>query len=158
MQLFHKPTQTLVEAEIELIAKDDWRAIKKNRFGFDWKTEKHLEVYKLFLPEDGKILGLMSLADVPEEFRIEINLLESSIENVGRDKEYEHIAGCLIAFACRLAFQRGYQGFVSLTPKTKLIGHYQKAYGFEQFGRQFGTDFYNSKRLIQKYLEHGEAK
>ena len=69
-------------------------------------------------------------------------------------KIYENIAGCLIAWACRLAFIRGYYGFVSLVPKTRLIEHYKNAYGFEQFGRQLAVDTEQSHRLIKQYLKN----
>jgi hypothetical protein len=62
--------------------------------------------------------------------------------------------GCLIAWACRLAFIKGYYGFVSLIPKTRLIEHYKNAYGFEQFGRQLAVDAEQSHSLIKKYLKN----
>jgi hypothetical protein len=111
------------------------------------------ELYALWVIPDNEIVGLMALKDVPEELRIEIVLLECSQENVGKTKVYERIAGCLMAFACRLAFIRGYYGFVSLVPKTQLIQHYLKMYGFEQFGRQLALDLDRSKLLIDKYLQ-----
>ncbi len=42
----------------------------------------------------------MSVEDIPVELRIEIRLIEVSKENIGHEKEYDRIAGCLIAFAC----------------------------------------------------------
>ena len=40
----------------------------------------------------------------------------------------------LVAFACKVAFQRGYDGFLSLTAKTTLIEHYEKTLGAYHFG------------------------
>lgn len=92
------------------------------------------------------------MIDFPKEYRIHINLLEVSSENVGSKKQYRNIAGCLLAYCCRLSFEKGYNGFVSLIPKTQLIRHYQETYGFEQFGRQLAVYATGSERLIQKYL------
>ena len=154
MYLTHRPSGKSLEAEIAEVAKKDDSAIKKDSgFSFDWETEKDLEVYKIFLLTDEKtILGLMSLIDIPEEYRIHLNLLEVSKPNQGKDKEIDLISGCLIAFAAELAVKRGYYGFVSLTPKTKLIDHYQDKYGFRQFGRFLAIEGPASQTLINKYL------
>ncbi|MBK6901323.1 MAG: hypothetical protein IPH04_00530 [Saprospirales bacterium] len=158
MKLKKLPKGEAVDAEIEEAAGNDLRQILRSKnFLFDWQFEKKqgLELYKLYLAETGQIVGLMSLADIPEEFRIHLNLIESSKENIGKDKQIDHIPGALIAFACELAFKRGYDGFVSLVPKTKLIDLYKNKYGFEQYGRMLATEGTNSLSLIIKYLEDG---
>jgi hypothetical protein len=48
----------------------------------------------------------MALIDVPQEKRIEIKLLANSRENQGRNKLYNRVAGCLIAYACNLAKEK----------------------------------------------------
>ena len=96
----------------------------------------------------------MSLVVVRSEFRVEIRLLESAKPNVGIEKEYDRIAGCLIAFACRLAFKLGFGGFVSLVPKTELIRHYMTKYHLFQMGKHLATDGENSVNLIAAYLEN----
>ena len=128
------------------------------RFLFDWELEKDqgFDLYKLYLTESGLIVGLMSLLDIPEEFRIHLNLIESSKENIGKEKQMDRIPGVLIAFACELAFRKGYGGFVSLVPKTKLIDHYRNKYGFQQYGRMLATEGENSFQLIVKYLENAK--
>ncbi len=95
---------------------------------------------------------MLSLLNIQEEIRIHIQLIEAAIENTGKNKLIDNIAGSLIAFACEKAFRNGYGGFVSLIPKTKLVKHYIKKYGFQQFGRMLATDTQNSKLLIEKYL------
>ena len=99
-----------------------------------------------------EILGLLSLKDIKDELRIHINLIEISEKNRGQGKKYDRIAGCLIAYACELSFDKSYDGFVSLVPKTRLINHYCKHYGFEQYGRQLGLGYEASINLIKKYL------
>ena len=156
MYLIHKTTREKRLFDIKPIAESALKKVTKKSFSFDWLEETEHDIFALYLQNEKKIVGLMALKDVPDELRMEIVLLESSKENIGENKEYERIAGCLIAFACRLAFLKGYYGFVSLLPKTRLIPHYQKAYGFTQFGRQLATDTYNSQQLIKKYLSHEE--
>ncbi len=140
---------------IEPVMAADYKAIKKDkkRFpNFDWGKEKKNEVYKLRRKDSEEILGLLSLTDIKDERWIKINLLESSDENVGSGKQYNNIAGCLLAFACRLAFLKGYDGVVALHPKTDLVQHYIKYYGFKIAGTHLYTELKNSEVLIRKYL------
>jgi hypothetical protein len=87
-----------------------------------------------------------------EEYRIHLNLIELGNKNKGSSKEIDNIAGCLLAFACELAYERGYYGFVSLQPKSQLIDLYQSQYGFRQYGRLLAVEQKSAQRLINKYL------
>lgn len=128
--------------------------LEENNFEFDWQQKTEYDLYALKILDNKNTVGLMALKDVKDELRIEIILLESSKDNIGATKNYDNIAGCLIAWACRLAFIRGYFGFVSLIPKTRLIEYYKNAYGFEQFGRQLAVDTEQSYLLIKQYLKN----
>ena len=46
-----------------------------------------------------------------------MHLLENAPFNVGRNKMYEGVMGNLVAHACKLSFQRGYDGVVSFKLK-----------------------------------------
>ena len=158
MKLIHNQTNQYLEGVIEQAKPKDLEALEKGgRFIFDWETEKEYEVYKIRLKRDKQILGLLSLIDIPKELRVHINLLESSQENVGKTKAIKNIPGCLIAHACRIAYERGYDGFVSLTPKTKLIDYYIQAYGFVPMGNQLTLFLDSSRKLIFKYLYNEES-
>ena len=68
-----------------------------------------------------------------------------------------YIAGCLLAYACKLSFEhgkKGYNGFVSFDSKTKLIPVYEDKYGASHIG---GLKMYFSPEagtnLINKYLK-----
>ena len=143
-----------IEAFIENLAQDDYKVIEKTkRFPkFNWNLEKKNDVYKIRTLDSDEIKGLMSLSSYENEKWIKINLLESSKENVGNDKHYDRIAGCLIAYACRLSFIKGFHGCVALEPKTELIGHYFKKYNLKRFGIHLYTDLRNSEELIREYL------
>lgn len=140
---------------IEILNRLDLLELKDNReFSFDWNKEIGKSIYKIRIKGEKEILGLLSIIDIKEEFRIHINLIESSKNNKGKNKIIKNIAGCLIAFACKIAFKKGYGGFVSLVPKTRLINHYHNNYGFVQAGRQMAVYMEASNSLISKYLRN----
>lgn len=154
MKLKNVKKRSLEEAKIHQISEEDYHAIKESpQFKFNWNVERGNSVYKIVLTDDRQnILGLMSLVDVSKEQRIHIRLIEVSIKNVGKGKQYDYIAGCLLAYACQLAFERSYDGFVSLVPKTALIALYCSKYGFTQYGRELALSPSSSLALIKKYL------
>lgn len=153
MHLIQVKTQEKLEAIVEKIAPLEIKQILKNKqFKFRWSSESKYEVYKLYIRESEEIVGLMSLQDWPNELRLEIRLIESSKDNVGSDKKYDRIAGSLIAFACGTSFDRGYNGFISLVPKTALRSHYINEFGMEEGGKSVYSDTLNSAELINKYL------
>ena len=154
MPLRVKKSGKTLKSSIEAVLKSDYAWIKKSStFKFDWKVESKNEVYKIYLiDEEDEILGLMSLIDYPGEYRLHMNLIETSGDQRWKEKTIYNIAGCLLAFGCQVAFNRGYYGFMSLHPKTKLIDLYQDKYGFNQFGRLLAVEGESAKYLITKYL------
>ncbi len=155
MFLTNRENGQKILSEIVAISESELSEIlDDNNFEFDWQQETHYDLYALKILDNKNTVGLMALKDFKDELRIEIILIESSKDNIGASKTYNNIAGCLIAYACRLAFKKGYLGFVSLIPKTRLIEHYKDAYGFEQFGRQLAVDTEQSLRLIKQYLKN----
>ncbi len=98
---------------------------KKNNWKFDWKSEFNdiqKEVYKLSIVNNSKIIqGLLSITF--EKDHVFMNLLESAPFNIGKNKLYEGVSGNLVAFACKLSFQKGFEGYVAFTSKTNLIKH-----------------------------------
>lgn len=120
--------------KVDRVEDEDYKSITKKRYFFNWKTEKENDVYKLVLNDD--ILGLISLINIKEEKRIEINLLAVSIENRGSDKQYDRIAGTLIAYVCKETMKcYAEEAFVSLVPKTRLKKVYMDKYGMLEAGR-----------------------
>jgi hypothetical protein len=153
MYLLHCQSRKKVKAEIVLISEDELTEImSEGRFEFDWEQEILYEIYAVRIIKTDEVVGLVALDEVKDESRVEIKLIENSRENRGRSKIYDRIAGCLIGWACYQAYIRGYEGFISLLPKTRLIQHYQNAYGFEQNGRHLALYGKQSHHLIEKYL------
>ncbi|KIC92293.1 hypothetical protein [Flavihumibacter sp. ZG627] len=139
---------------IKEVTEDDFKIITKKRFSFTWKTfKKTTIIYTLQIDGEEDILGLMGLIDLPEEKRIEIKLLACSLENIGKEKRYDGIAGCLIAFACRQAVSK-YQDHacISLIPKTILTKHYMKKYYMQSAGRQLYLEGNSLLKILREYI------
>lgn len=82
-----------------------------------------------------------------------MNLFESAKFNKGKSKLYEGLPGNLVAFACRLSFEKGYDGIVAFIAKTKLIDHYKTSLGATIFhGDQMFIDTPSSLKLIRHYF------
>ncbi len=156
MFLKNRRNQQREEAKISPIDEKGIRKVSRSKnFGFDWTLElqQDKELYKIYLlDQEDKVLGLLSLRDFPEELRIHINLIEVSKENRGQGKHYDRITGCLLAFACEISVTKGYQGFLSLVSKTKLIEHYCEKYGFKQYGPMLAIEPEAATRLIAEFL------
>ena len=144
--------------DILRINRQDLKSItKKNRWQFDWKIElKHPErdVYKLTIVNNDKIIqGLISL-EVKSD-HVFMHLVESSPFNKGKSKVYSGIPGNLVAFACKLSFQRGHDGNVAFISKSQLIDHYIESLGAIHFGsRLMIIDEKAALRLINRYFSN----
>jgi hypothetical protein len=95
--------------EISLVTKSDLKTVIKSRgWSFDWKYEFNQadrEVYKLTIIDNPDIVqGLVSIKVNPDH--VYMYLLESAPFNIGKNKLYEGVPGNLVAFACKLSFQR----------------------------------------------------
>ncbi|MEL7123747.1 MAG: hypothetical protein AAFO07_30180 [Bacteroidota bacterium] len=153
MKLLHKKSGLLQEAIVELVEDEDWKVIEKNdNFNFNWIKERKHIVHKIRLKIEDEILGLISIEDIPKELRIHVRLIEVNYKDRGQVKRYDYIAGCLFGFICRMAFRKGYEGYVSLFPKTELIKYYKGQYGFQQFGKNMFIELSKSEELVNKYL------
>ncbi|HHH53540.1 MAG TPA: hypothetical protein ENK91_07770 [Bacteroidetes bacterium] len=145
------------QTEISILTKTDLKTVlKKNGWNFNWKAEhKDLsrEVYKLTIVNNPNVIqGLISITI--ENDHIFINLLESAPFNIGKRKLYEGVAGNLVAYACKLSFQKGYEGFVAFTAKTRLIEHYEKTLGAYHFMNQrMIIETFASRKLVEKYFK-----
>lgn len=139
-----------------LVRTDIRQVAKKNGWLFNWKSELDLparEVYKLTIQGNPNVIqGLVSLSiDVDH---IYMHLIESAPFNKGKAKVYLGVPGNLVAYACRLSFQKGFGGFVSFHSKTKLIEHYIKTLGAYHFGGHLMIiDTLPAKTLIEKYFK-----
>lgn len=126
------------QTEISMLTKIDLKTVtKKNDWQFNWAKEyKFLnkEVYKLTIINNLNIIqGIISLEVKTDH--VYMHLIESAPFNIGKEKTYLGVPGNLVAFACKLSFQRGGDGYVSFLSKTKLIEHYEKSLGAVHLGK-----------------------
>ena len=86
---------------------------------FNWKTEfKIHELYKLTIPNRGpEIEGLISLTRMTGF--VQVMLIENHPRNVGRKKKFVGVAGNLMAYAAKLSFELGNEGYIAFDANGK---------------------------------------
>jgi hypothetical protein len=142
--------------DISLVTTSDLKAvIKKNNWQFDWKLEfkqPERDVYKLTIVNNQSVIqGLISIEIKSDH--VYMHLVESAPFNKGKTKVYAGVPGNLVAFACKLAFQRGHEGNVSFFSKTQLVQHYIDTLGAMHVGgRIMIIDTIGALKLINKYF------
>ncbi len=134
----------------------DIQKIKKTNWTFDWLSEILNDfkiVYGLTTKNNQNIIqGLISITDKGDH--ILMDLIECAKFNKGKTKLYKGVAGNLVAFACKISFEKGYDGVVSFIAKTQLIDHYQKTLGAKIFnGNRMFIDTFEAKILLIKYFK-----
>lgn len=143
--------------EVSILLKEDLKSITKRKgWKFNWGVEfknPKIEIYKLTISNNPNIIqGLVSFEIKSDH--IFMNLIESAPFNIGKNKTYIGVPGNLVAFVCKVSFQRGYDGFVSFVAKTQLIEHYIKSLGAYHFGGQLMIiDNKSALSLIGKYFK-----
>lgn len=143
--------------DITLINQSDLKSIlKKNGWMFDWKYEfkqPERDIYKLSISNNPNIIQGLVCLQVKSD-HVFMHLIESAPFNKGKDKVYSGVPGNLVAFACKLSFQRGHEGNVSFISKTELIDHYEKILGAFHFGgRVMIIDKQAALKLINNYFK-----
>lgn len=145
------------QTEVKCLLKPDLKQIKKNnQWNFNWEEEMGnnlSEVYKLVISSSPDVIqGLVSFSIRKDH--IYMNLVESAPFNLGRGKMYEGVPGNLVAFCCKVSFERGYDGFLSFTSKTRLIEHYENSLGAQHFGnRLMIINSITARKLVDKYFK-----
>ncbi len=143
--------------DISIISHLDFKTItKRSGWQFDWNNEyNHPErdIYKLTISNQSAIQGLISTEVLIDH--VFVHLIESAPFNKGRGKFYSGVPGNLIAFACKLSFQRGHDGNVSFISKTQLLHHYEESLGAIHIGgRRMIINTEAAMNLINKYFQN----
>ena len=155
--ILDKISGKLVESEIVQIT-DETLPLKKDGWNFDWKQlsdDKNGEIFVLKTTDSpSQIEGILQLKI---EFNMLImNTLELAPHNIGRrNKRYDYIAGCLIAFACResVKIEGPYKAYLTFVSKSNLIQWYIEKYGAElAIGQRMYIDWKSGEKLIEQYL------
>jgi hypothetical protein len=149
-------TGEVFDTEIVRLTSKDLRFIQKSDWQFDWVKEikdKTKEVYKLTTLNNRTIIqGLLSIED--KQDHLFMHLIESSKFNKGKDKVYLGVPGNLVAFACKISVDKGYQGFLAFDAKTTLIRHYKETLHATHFrGLRMFIETNAAVILISKYFK-----
>ena len=142
------------DTEVIQLSANDKNQIKKDDWRFNWHTELSItskKVYKLVICNDSIIQGLISFEVKTDH--IYLHLIESASFNCGKDKIYLGVPGNLVAFACKMSFVCGFDGYVAFDAKTALIRHYQETLYATHFrGTKMFIETPAALRLIKQYF------
>ena len=148
-------TSEVFDTAITRLTKLDGKQIKKTDWVFNWQIElkEGRQVYKLTTLQNPSVIhGLISITDKGDH--IFMDLIESATFNKGKKKLYSGVAGNLVAFACKVSFERGYRGVVSFIAKTQLVPHYSQTLGAKTFaGNRMFIDTRESLALVNQYFK-----
>ena len=142
--------------DVLLADKNDLKGVtKKAGWLFNWKAEfkqPDRDVYKLTIANNLSVIqGLISLTE--KDDHVYMHLIESAPFNKGKDKVYSGVPGNLVAFAAKLSFHRGFEGYISFLAKTTLVDHYVKTLGASHVGGNLMViNTTASLKLIDKYF------
>lgn len=136
------------------------------RFNFSKHAKtKGAHTYILVTEETSDIIEGCLIYKMREETEPYMAFIEIAPHNRGKDKKYDLVAGCLIAFACRLSFELGkgdFKGWLAFDvqeerkeDERRLMSLYSKNYNAFRFG-DTTTMLIKPKDgedLIDKYLK-----
>jgi glutaredoxin-related protein len=148
-EVFDTEIVRLDDAGIKQIKKSDWQ--------FNWHKEfrdKTKEVYKLTTLNNPTIIqGLVSIEDKNDH--IFMHLIESSKFNKGKSKVYLGVPANLVAFACKVSVDKGYEGFLAFDAKSALIKHYEQSLHATHFrGLRMFIETSAALKLISQYFKN----
>jgi hypothetical protein len=118
------------------------------------------ELLKIYKNSDVMIFDVSNNKNAKTNYEMEhiedhifINLIENAPFNTGKKKLYEGVQGNLFAFACKLSWDNGNQGFVSFISKTKLMENYNKTLGaVNVFDQGMVIEPRQALKLIKQYF------
>lgn len=83
-----------------------------------------------------------------------MHLIESAKFNKEKSKVYLGIPGNLVAFACKVSVDKGFEGFVAFDAKTVLIKHCEQSLHATHFrGHRMFIETGAALRLISQYFK-----
>ncbi len=121
---------------------------------FDWVKESSKSlIFKMCITENEEIIqGLIAIQDKNDH--IFVSLVENAPFNIGKEGLYYGVGGNLFAFACKISFEKDYDGYVSFEPKTAIIKHYQEKLGAILIARgRMILDTKAAHNLVEQYFK-----
>lgn len=156
MYIHELNTKRKVECSIELM-KEHKTPRKRNGWLFNWAKalrENPESTFVLISKREKLIQGAIQISY--DEGMLIMEILELAPHNIGKQKKFKNVAGCLIAFACREAIKlnSAYKGYVTFLSKTELINWYKEKYFATQaMGQRMYIDPINGQKLIKNYIK-----
>ena len=149
-------TGEVFDTEIVRLTRVDTTKIKTSEWQFDWHKEfkdKTKETYKLTTVNNPTIIqGLISIED--KQDHVFMHLIESAKFNKGKTKVYLGVPGNLVAFACKVSVDKGYEGFLAFDAKSVLIKHYEQSLHATHFrGLRMFIETSAALKLISQYFK-----
>ena len=135
------------------------------RFNFSKHSkQKGVQSYILITEENPSIIEGCLIYKMKNDIEPYMAYIEIAPQNKGKNKKYDLVAACLIAFACRLSFILGngdYKGWLAFdvqenTEKNqiKLMALYCKKYNAQRLGETtMIISPENGEIIIEKYLD-----
>jgi hypothetical protein len=148
-------TGDVFDTEVIRLFEKDKSQIKKTDWRFDWHMElsnENRQIYKLVTIDNKSLIqGLLSLEKKTDH--IYMHLIESASFNYGKDKIYMGVPGNLVAYACKISFDYGFDGYVAFDAKTALIPHYQETLHATHFkGTKMYIETLAALHLVKQYF------
>ena len=149
-------TGEVFDTEIVRLIGTDAKQIRKKDWQFDWLQElkdKTKEIYKLTTVNNPTIIqGLVSIED--NQDHVFMHLIESAKFNKGKGKVYFGVPGNLVAYACKISVDKGFDGFLAFDAKSALIKHYQESLHATHFrGLRMFVEPSAAIKLISQYFK-----
>ncbi len=148
-------TGEIFETDVLRLGKKDEFALRQLKWAFNWTAEleeRNREVHALAMKINPAVWqGLVSSEDPGDH--IFMHLLETAPFNRGRGKQYDGVAGNLVAFLCKTSFEKGYGGIVVFEAKTRLIKHYEESLKAQRItGSRMFIGTKEAYRLVIQYF------
>jgi hypothetical protein len=150
-------TKEIFDTDIFKLTELDLKQINPKDWQFNWAKEikdKTKFVYKLTTVKNPTIIqGLLSIED--KQDHIFMHLIESAKFNKGKNKVYLGVPANLVAFACKVSAEKGYEGFLAFDAKSALIKHYQDSLHATHFrGQRMFIETNAAFKLILQYFKN----
>ncbi len=145
----------LIKAEI-VVPDPGEIPLKKDGWNFNWRqlnkeNSSNLYILRTIGPSPG-VEGALQI--ISENDMLIMSALEIAPHNIGRkNKKYDFVAGCLIAYACKQSFKMNgvYRGFLTFMSKTNLMEWYSCKYGAKAgLGQRMYIDPEKGSKLINE--------
>lgn len=130
---------------------------KKDVWSFSWLKVYRKDpetIYALIEKRSKKLHGIIQL--IKDDGMLIMELVELAPFNLGSKREYENVAGCLIAFGCKesLKLNNAYKGYLTFISKSSLVELYKtKYFATQTLGTRMYIDPLSGEKLINKYLK-----